>query len=88
MLSDWPHTRLDHATTYPKMLQSLAEWVPDEAVRRSAVARMEPAGRRNAPPDDKLREMRGPWTRIALRSIRATDYPWAQSFLDWSRSID
>jgi predicted TIM-barrel fold metal-dependent hydrolase len=34
--SDWPHTNteLDRVTTYPKMLQSLAEWVPDAATRR------------------------------------------------------
>jgi predicted TIM-barrel fold metal-dependent hydrolase len=34
--SDWPHTNteLDRITTYPKMLQSLAEWVPDAATRR------------------------------------------------------
>jgi predicted TIM-barrel fold metal-dependent hydrolase len=34
--SDWPHTNteLDRATTYPKMPQSLAEWVPDAATRR------------------------------------------------------
>jgi predicted TIM-barrel fold metal-dependent hydrolase len=34
--SDWPHTNteLDRTTTYPKMLQSLAEWVPDAATRR------------------------------------------------------
>jgi predicted TIM-barrel fold metal-dependent hydrolase len=34
--SDWPHTNteLDRTTTYPKVLQSLAEWVPDAATRR------------------------------------------------------
>jgi predicted TIM-barrel fold metal-dependent hydrolase len=34
--SDWPHpnTELDRTTTYLKMLQSLAEWVPDAATRR------------------------------------------------------
>ena len=39
------------------------------------VARMEPTGRREAPPDDRLREIREQTTgrpRIALRSIRAT----------------
>jgi len=35
--SDWPHTntQLDRTTTYPKMLQSLAEWVPYAATRRT-----------------------------------------------------
>jgi hypothetical protein len=28
------NTELDRTTTYPKMLQSLAEWVPDAAIRR------------------------------------------------------
>jgi predicted TIM-barrel fold metal-dependent hydrolase len=34
--SDWPHTEtdLDRRTTYPKTLQWLADWVPDEATRR------------------------------------------------------
>jgi predicted TIM-barrel fold metal-dependent hydrolase len=34
--SDWPHTNtdLDRVTTYPQMLQSLSEWVPDPATRR------------------------------------------------------
>src|SRR6266568_5871991 len=38
------------------------------------VARMEPTGRRDAPPDDRLREIRltRRRPRIALRSIRAT----------------
>jgi hypothetical protein len=33
---DWPHanTDLDRTRTYAKMLQSLAEWVPDAAIRR------------------------------------------------------
>src|SRR6267154_2230735 len=40
-------------------------------------ARMEPTGRREAPPDDRLRAIRDyrnriQWSRIALRSIRAT----------------
>ena len=46
--------------------------------RRSRVAGMEPTGRREAPPDDRLRAIRGRslvYSRIALRSIRATyDY--------------
>jgi predicted TIM-barrel fold metal-dependent hydrolase len=35
--SDWPHTNtdLDRLTTYPKTLQWLEEWVPDEAKRRT-----------------------------------------------------
>ena len=67
--SDWPHTNteLDRITTYPKMLQSLAEWVPAAATRHLAarlrpVARMEPSGRRETPPDDAIRDRR---SRIA-----------------------
>jgi predicted TIM-barrel fold metal-dependent hydrolase len=34
--SDWPHTNtdLDRVATYPRMLQALTEWVPDQATRR------------------------------------------------------
>src|SRR5262249_18012670 len=43
------------------------------------VARMEPTGQREAPPDDRLREIRGSRqrtqrSRITLRSIRATTH--------------
>ena len=41
--------------------------------RCERVARMEPTGRREAPPDDELRAIRERRSRISLRCMRATD---------------
>jgi hypothetical protein len=52
----------------------------------ATVARMEPIGRREAPPDDRLRAIRGRRSRIALRSMRATRCPTASPSRSPARS--